>query len=171
LPSATNTTVETPRIADEREARIDVTMNDCTLARVPAEDVVLLPSGTAWQVPWELFMLGPFVGCGLLDGRVIRHVTVSAMVQSAVRRGTAPTAALVPADYVVLPVFAARMTVLDAALLVVDTGWELAVVMDDEPKVITARSVYRAVLGSAADSWSPAGSDPWVEELTSAPRP
>jgi hypothetical protein len=93
------------------------------------------------------------------------------MVQSAVRCGTAPTAALVPADYVVLPVFAARMKVLDAALLVVDTGWELAVVMDDEPKVITARSVYRAVLGSAADSWLPAGSDPWVEELASAPRP
>jgi hypothetical protein len=119
-----------------------------TLAGLTSEDIVILASGTLWQVPWELMMLGPFVSCGLLDGPVIRHVTVPAMVASAVRCSSNPDAALVPRDYAPMPVFAAAMRLLDAALLVVETGWDVAVVMDREPRVITARSVYRALVGS-----------------------
>ena len=125
--------------------RPDVT----TVAGLPAEDGVILPSDTSWIVPWQLMMLGPFVSCGLVDGEVIRHVTVPSMVASAVRRGSTPEAQLVGSDYPPMPVFAAEMPLLDAAMLVAETGWELAVVIDHEPRVITARSVYRALLGSA----------------------
>ena len=83
--------------------RPDVT----TVAGLPAEDVVILPSDTSWIVPWQLMMLGPFVSCGLVDGEVIRHVTVPSMVASAVRRGSTPEAQLVGSDYPPMPVFAA----------------------------------------------------------------
>jgi hypothetical protein len=117
-----------------------------TVSALPTEDIVVLASGTPWHVPWELMMVGPFVSCGLLDGRLIRHVTVPTMIASAVRQGSAPDAALVPADYRALPVFPAEMPVLDAAASVVESGWDLAIVMADEPRVITARSVYRALV-------------------------
>jgi hypothetical protein len=113
-----------------------------TVALLPAEDIVILAPDTVWQVPWELMMLGPFASCGLVDGEQIRHVTVSLMMASAVRHGTTPDAVLVPSDYPQLPVFASAMTVFEAAVAVVETGWELAVVMDRDPRVITARSVY-----------------------------
>ena len=119
-----------------------------TVAGLPSEDIVVLASGTLWQVPWELMMLGPFVSCGLLDGTMIRHVTVPAMVASAVRQGSTPDNVLLPCDYKPMPVFAAEMPLLDAAVLVAEAGWELAVVMAGEPRVITARSVYRALVGS-----------------------
>jgi len=119
-----------------------------TVGGLPAEDVVVLASGTLWQVPWELMMLGPFVSCGLLDGEAIRHVTVPAMVASAVRHCSSPDAVLAACDYPKLPVFAGEMPLLDAAVLVVETGWDLAVVMDREPRLITARSVYRAMVGA-----------------------
>jgi hypothetical protein len=95
-------------------------------------------------------MLGPFVSCGLLDGHVIRHVTVPAMVASAIRQCSGPEAVLAACDYPQLPVFDREMTLLDAAVLVVETGWDLAVVMDSEPRLITARSVYRALVGPGA---------------------
>ena len=126
-----------------------------TVQGLPSEDIVILASGTSWQVPWELMILGPFRSCGLLDGTVIRHVTVPAMVASAVRRGSSPDAALHPCDYPKLPAFAPDLRLLDAAVLVVETGWELAVVMASDPGVITARSVYRALAGSAAVSSAP----------------
>lgn len=117
-----------------------------TVSALPAEDIVVLASGTPWHVPWELMMIGPFVSCGLLDGDVIRHVTVPAMIASAVRQGSAPDALLVAGDYPTLPVFPAGTPVLDAAASVVESGWDLAIVMADEPRVITARSVYRALV-------------------------
>lgn len=124
---------------------------DMTVAALLSEDMVVLASGTPWHVPWELMMLGPFVGCGLLDGAVIRHVTVPAMVASAVRRCSTPDAALEPSDYALLPVFAADMSVFAAASLVVETGWDLAIVMDREPRLITARSVYRSLVRPKSD--------------------
>ena len=126
-----------------------------TVAGLPSEDVVVLASGTLWHVPWELMMLGPFVSCGLLDGEVIRHVTVPAMVASAARHSSNPDAVLIASDYPQLPVFAGEMPLLDAAVLVVETGWDLAVVMDNEPRLITARSVYRALLGHGATTSVP----------------
>jgi hypothetical protein len=123
-----------------------------TVAGLPAEDIVVLAAGTSWQVPWELMMLGPFASCGLIDGTVIRHVTVPMMVASAVRRCSAPHASLTACDYPPMPVFAAEMPLLDAAVLVGETGWDLAVVMAREPRVITARSVYRALVGSVVPS-------------------
>lgn len=122
-----------------------------TVAVLPTEDIVLLAPGTRWQVPWELMMIGPFACCGLLDGGRIHHVTVPSMIASAVRRHLAPDAALVPSDYTELPVLAAETTLLTAAALVAQTGWELAVVLDREPRVITARSVYRRLVGADAD--------------------
>ncbi len=97
-------------------------------------------------------MSGPFVSCGLLDGEVIRHLTVPAMLASAMRRRTTPDAVLVPCDYPPLPVFAAEMRLLDAATLIAEPGWDLAVVLAREPRVITARNVNRALLGSGAMS-------------------
>jgi len=116
-----------------------------TVADLPGEDIVVLASDTCWQLPWELMMLGPFLSCGLVDTTVIRHLTVPSMVASAVRRRSTPDARLVAEDYPALPVFAADMPLLDAAVLVAETGWDLAVVMLAEPRVITARNVYRAL--------------------------
>jgi hypothetical protein len=127
-----------------------------TVAGLPSEDVVVLSSGTLWHVPWELMMLGPFVSCGLLDGEVIRHVTVPAMVASATRRSSSHDAVLIASDYPKLPVFAGEMPLLAAAVLVAKTGWDLAVVMDNEPRLITARSVYRALVGHRATNSGPA---------------
>jgi len=148
-----------------------------TVGGLVSEDIVILASSTIWEVPWELMLMGPFVSCGLLDGQHIRHVTVPAMVASAVRNRSTPSATLVADDYPRLPVFAAQMPLLDAAVLVAETGWELAVVMADEPRVVTARTVYRALLGpvtmqparphgGAACGLQPAsriwlGRDPW----------
>lgn len=119
-----------------------------TVGHLPTEDVVVLAAGTLWQVPWELTMLGPFASCVLLDGDAVRHVTVPTMMASAVRRATNPSTALAPGDYPELPVLAATMSMLDAAVSVLNTGWELAIVMADDVRVITARSVYRALVRS-----------------------
>lgn len=121
-----------------------------TVGELPAERIVAMRPGTLWQVPWQLMMLGPFVSCVLLDGEFVRHVTVPAMMTSAVRRSPDSDSVLAPSDYPVLPVLAADMTLFDAAVSVVDNGWDLAVVLDREVRVITARSVYRALVGSDA---------------------
>ena len=139
-----------------------------TVAGLPAEDIVVLASGTAWLVPWELMRHGPFVSCVLLEDTVVRHITVPAMVASATRQlsvsetasrqWSVPETALTPSDYPSIPLLESTMSLLDAAALVAETGWELAVVMDHEQRVITARSVYRALIGvggtrSAASEW------------------
>jgi hypothetical protein len=134
--------------------------DSATVAGLPSEDIVVLAAGTSWQVPWELMMLGPFASCGLIDGTVIRHVTVPMMVASAARRCSAPCASLTACDYPPMPVFTSEMPLIDAAVLVVETGWDLAVVMAREPRVITARSVYRALVGSAAPSAAPSVATP-----------
>ncbi|MDO8390585.1 MAG: hypothetical protein Q7V57_08860 [Actinomycetota bacterium] len=130
-----------------------------TVAGLPAEDIVLLASGTPWQVAWELQMLGPFASCGLLDGAAVRHVTVPTMVASALKRSSRPPAALVPSDYERMPVFGPELPISAAAALVASTGWSLAVVMDHEPRVITARTVFRALVDATPyaaerDVWS-----------------
>jgi hypothetical protein len=127
-----------------------------TVSDLPMEDIAILPPGTVWQVPWELMMLGPFASCGLLDGNVVRYITVPAMVASALRCCFSNDAALVPADFASLPVFAPDMALLAAAVLVVETGWDLAVVMTHEPQVVTARSVYRALVGTDVVRETPA---------------
>lgn len=123
-----------------------------TIAGLPSEDIVVLASGTAWQVAWELQMLGPFASCGLMDGGSIRHVTVPMMVASALKRSSRPAAALVPSDYERLPVFCGAMSVAHAAALVAATDWSIAVVMDREPRAITARTVFRALLEATPTS-------------------
>ena len=85
-----------------------------TVGGLPAEDIVMLASGTSWRVAWELQMAGPFASCGLLDGTSIRLVTVSAMVASALKRSSRPTAALVPSDYDRLPVFASALPIAES---------------------------------------------------------
>jgi hypothetical protein len=132
----------------------DVKVN--TVASLPSDDIVILASNTLWRVPWELMMLGPFTSCGLCDGDLIRHVTVPAMVASAVRRRTTPHDVLVPCDYPLLSVMASQMPLLEAAVLVVETGWEVAVIIDHEPRVITARAVYRALVASGELVTTPA---------------
>ncbi len=116
-----------------------------TVAMLPAEDVIFLTSGTPWRVAWELMMTGPFPTCALLDGANVRHLTVTSMLVQGVRRRASPDAAVQPDDFPKLPVFAADVTIVDAAARVVQMGWELAVVLDRPPLVIAARSVFRAL--------------------------
>ena len=116
------------------------------LAHIPAEEVVVLGLGTAWQIPWELLMLGPFAECVLDDGVQMRHVTAGALLCSAARRASPPDSPLEAADYLPLPRFASDMTLLDAARLIVETGWDRAIVMDPLPRMITPRSVLRSLL-------------------------
>ncbi len=116
------------------------------LAEVPAEDVVALPAGTSWRVPWELLMLGPFMSCVLADGDRMRHVTAAAMVRSAVQRSTQPEEPLHAEDYETLRVFAPETSLVEAARLVVETGWEMAIVSDPEARMITSRTVFRTLL-------------------------
>ena len=116
------------------------------LAPVPAEEVVVLDSGTAWQIPWELLMLGPFAECVLDDGGQMRLVTAAALLCSAARRASPPDSPLVAVDYQPLPSFASDMTLLEAARLIVETGWDRAIVMDPLPRIVTPRSVLRSLL-------------------------
>lgn len=77
-------------------------------------------------------MLGPFPSCLLADGDDTRHVTAAAMVRSAAllchRRN--------------------HCTLVEAARLVVETGWEVAIVNDAEARSITSRTVFRVLLQS-----------------------
>ena len=116
------------------------------LAHIVAEEVVVLSLGTAWQIPWELLMLGPFAECILDDGDHLRHVTAGALLCSAARRATPPDSPLEAGDYQPLLRFASDMSLLDAARLIVETGWDRAIVMDPLPKMITPRAVLRALL-------------------------
>jgi hypothetical protein len=113
-----------------------------------ADDIVVVPAGTQWRVPWELLMLGPFASCVLADGNQARHLTAGALMRSASRRSTGPDEVLHAGDYPPLLVFAPETTLLEAAGLAVEMGWELAVVNDREPRLITTRSVFRSLLAS-----------------------
>jgi hypothetical protein len=113
-----------------------------------ADDIVVLPHGTRWRVPWELLMLGPFASCVLADGNQARHLTAGALMRSASMRSTGPDEVLHADDYPTLLVFAPETTLLEAAGLAVEMGWELAIVNDEEPRLITTRSVFRSLLAS-----------------------
>jgi hypothetical protein len=121
-----------------------------TLAFIPAEEVVVLAAGTAWQVPWELLMLGPFSDCVLDDGGLMRHVTAGSLLTSATRRQSSPCSPLEADDYRPLLKFAPDMTLLDAARLIVETGWDHAIVMDLHPRLITPHSVLRSIVSQGA---------------------
>lgn len=117
---------------------------------LPAEDVVVLPAGTAWRVPWELLMLGPFTSCVLDDGDLMRHVTATSMIRSALRATSIPAARLLPDDYPPLLTLPGDMTVIEAVRSVVDSGWDLAVVLQSEPRLITSRTIIRSLLNSTS---------------------
>jgi hypothetical protein len=93
-------------------------------------------------------MLGPFASCVLADGNQARHLTAGALVRSAARSSSGPEAELYADDYAPLLVFAPDTTLLEAAGLAVEIGWELAIVNDANPRLITPRSVFRSLLGS-----------------------
>jgi hypothetical protein len=114
-----------------------------------ADDIVVLPAGTRWRVPWELLMLGPFASCVLADGNQARHLTAGTLMRSASKRASGPDDVLHADDYPPLLVFAPDTTLLEAAGLAVDMGWELAVVNDDEPRLISTRTVFRSLLASS----------------------
>lgn len=118
------------------------------LRALPSEDTVALSADTAWRVPWELLMLGPFTSCVLHDGNLMRHVTATAMIRSALRCSSNPAATLTPDDYPPLLTLLPDMTVIDAVRSVVDNGWEVAVVMHPEPRLITSRTVIRSLLNA-----------------------
>jgi hypothetical protein len=137
------------RIGADRHAGlrpIDVVQPSTFLSQIAAEEVVVLAVGTAWQIPWELLMLGPFTECVLDDGGQMRHVTAGALLSSAARRSSPPSSPLEADDYCPLPKFASDMTLLDAARLIVETGWDHAIVMDPHPRLIAPRSVLRSIL-------------------------
>lgn len=115
-----------------------------------SDDVVVLSIDTPWRVPWELLMLGPFASCVLADGNEARHVTAGALIRSAAHRSTGPDELLHADDYPPLLVFAPETTLLEAAGLAIQMGWEVAVVNDDEPRLITTRSVFRSLLASSS---------------------
>ena len=73
------------------------------LLHVPAEEVVVLALGTAWQIPWELLMLGPFAECVLDDRGQMRLVTAGALLCSAARRSSPPDSPLEADDYQPMP--------------------------------------------------------------------
>lgn len=116
------------------------------LRTLPSEDTVALAADTAWRVPWELLMLGPFTSCVLFDGNLMRHVTATSLIRSALRCASGPSATLTPDDFPPLLTLLPEMTVINAVRSVVDNGWDLAVVMHTEPRLITARTVIRSLL-------------------------
>lgn len=130
-----------PLIADAHP----ISPSNC-LAHVPAEGLVIVPLGTAWQVPWELLMLGPFAECVLDDDGLMRHVTAGALLCSAAKRSTPPSSPLEAVDYEPLLKFASDMSLLDAAKLIIEPGWDYALVMDPVPRLITPRSVLRSLV-------------------------
>jgi hypothetical protein len=124
------------------------TSTELQVGALKSEDFVVLAADTAWRVPWELLMLGPFSSCVLHDGDIMRHVTAASMIRSALRCTSHPGARLAPDDYPPLFTLPPEMTVMDAVRSVVDSGWELAVVLHTEPRLISSRTVIRSLLHS-----------------------
>ena len=121
-----------------------------TLSDVAVEDVAVLPAGTAWQVAWDLMILGPFQECLLKDGRGYRYLTTGEMFRSALRRHTSADQPLRPEDFRRLDALAATLTLRQAALLLAEREWDVAVVIGGEPRVLTARMLMRAIAASGA---------------------
>ena len=117
-----------------------------------SDDVVSLATGTPWQVPWELLMLGPFGSCVLHDNGLFRHVTALAMVRSAMHRLSKPDDPLFPSDYEILPSFSPEVALIDAARSAMETGWNVAVVRARELRMITADAVFRGLVRSEVRS-------------------
>lgn len=140
---------------------------DLTLADLAGEDAVDLRSGTLWKIPWELLMVGPFANCMLTDGNEVRHITAAAMVRSAVRRSTSPVEPLHPEDYPLLPVLAPDTTLFAVAQLLVDVGWEFAVVGGTEHRLFTPQTVFRTILGTGTlgPSQKPKAAHRWAGTL------
>jgi hypothetical protein len=76
----------------------------------------------------------------------MRHVTAAAMVRSALQRSTPRELPGHAEDYELLRVLALEMTLVEAALLVVEPGWEVAIVKDAEIRLITSCPVFRTLL-------------------------
>ena len=113
-----------------------------------SDDVVSLATGTPWQVPWELLMLGPFGSCVLHDNGLFRHVTALAMARSAMHRLSKPDDPLCPFDYEILPSFSPEVALIDAARSAMESGWNVAVVRARELRMITADEVFRGLVRS-----------------------
>jgi hypothetical protein len=128
-----------------------------------SDDIAVLPFGTPWRVPWELLMLGPFSSCVLADGDEACHLTAGALVRSAAKRRSGPDEVLHPEDYEPLPIFGPDTTLMDAATLSIESGWEFAIVNDVEPRLITPRSVFRSLLRSSGSPLFTGVSDPTGE--------
>ena len=120
-----------------------------TLADVATDDVVVLPAGTAWQVAWDLMILGPFQECLLKDGRGYRYLTPGEMFRSVLRRRTRDDQPLRPDDFHRLDTLAATLTLGQAAHLLTDKQWDVAVVIGEEPRLLTARTLIRAIADRA----------------------
>ena len=133
----------TPR----RSSRVTISSVDAI-----SDDVVSLTTGTPWQVPWELLMLGPFGSCVLHDNGLFRHVTALAMVRSAMHRLSKPDDPLCPSDYEILPSFSPEAALIDAARSAMKNGWNVAVVRGRELRMITADAVFRGLVRSEARS-------------------
>jgi hypothetical protein len=112
------------------------------------DDTVVIPIGSTWRVPWELLMLGPFASCVLADGYQARHVTAGALMRSAAKRSSGPDELLYAEDYEPLPIFGPTTTLFEAAILSIEAGWEFAVVNEPQPRLVTPRSVFWALLRS-----------------------
>ena len=108
-----------------------------TLADVAAEDVVVLTAGTAWQVAWDLMISGPFQECVLKDGRGYRYLTPGELFRGALRRRTRGDQPLRPGDFRRLDTLAATLTLGQAALLLAERQWEVALVISGEPRLLT----------------------------------
>lgn len=76
----------------------------------------------------------------------MRHVTATAMIRSVLRRSSDEAATLTANDYPPLPTLAPEMTVMEAVRSVVNDGWELAVVLHSDPRLVTSRTVIRSLL-------------------------
>lgn len=121
------------------------------LTLVSAEELIVLALGTPWQIPWELLMLGPFAECVLDDNGQMRHVTAGALLASAATRSLPPSSPLVAADYPPLVTFPPDLSLMAAVRLIVEPGWERAVVLDPIPRLITPRAVLRSLLEEGVD--------------------
>ena len=68
------------------------------------------------------------------------------MLRSAVRHSWGPNSPLEPGHYELMYTLQSDGTLLDAARSVIDVGWEQAVIDDAAPRLITSRTVLRAML-------------------------
>ncbi len=145
------TPLASPRALQQQLTHENWVARSRCLAQVGAEELVVLAPGTAWRILWELLMLGPFAECVLDDGGQMRHVTAGALLSSAARRSSPPGAPLEAADYPPLLMFTSEITLVGAARLIIEPGWNHAVVLGPLPRLITPRAVLRSLLNAPSD--------------------